>query len=123
MMLDISGARAELTDALTTATGLHVHQTLPERLAPPLIYLREGEPFIAPEEDGPYGAYTVQFVADIVERPAAINNAMIAAADGHVADVLDLTNRYNVAVGGYASSNVGGQEYLIAPITITFTIS
>lgn len=120
-MMDLSALRTALAADLADALNLRVEVALPERLNPPLVYLREAEPFVQPAPDGTYGDWTVQFAADIIERPAADNRAMVRAADGHASNVVALIDRYGVTVGAYAAANVAGQEYLTIPVTIDIT--
>lgn len=119
--MDIAQTRADLAAALAAALDVPVYPAVPERLHPPLIYLREAENFITPDEDGPFGAWVINFAADLIIPVSASNEKMIGDADHYAAQLLDLANNWHIEIGAYATASVAGQTYLSVPIHIHAT--
>lgn len=114
----IAYARATVAADLGDNLGLPVHTTMPDRPHAPLCYLTEADPFITPEDGGPYGSWVAHFRAAVVIEPGN-NAAMIADADAYATRLLDLTARHDVTVRGYQTDTYAGSAYLIVPADIT----
>lgn len=119
----IAYARADLATALSQATSLPVHASVPERLDPPCVVITEGTPLLEPATDQGHRAVTVRLVANIVEAPTDAALAL-ARLDQHVDQtVTGLWNEYMATVDAYATvTGADGQRYLAATVNTTTTL-
>lgn len=126
MAIDIAASRQEVTDDLRAvladaldATEVHVYPQPPERPAFPAVIVTEAErEFITPDPDH-FGGYLVRWQGLVACQPSPSNKIMTAQADALVTAILNGLPLLDPEIQSYATATLAGQNYLVAPITLT----
>lgn len=120
MTLDLAAIRDELKTALT-ASGLTVHDHLPNQLHPPLVLIEPDDPYITDEDDDiPYGSVAVNWVAHVITKQATPETQTVALDDLIVQTLYAAPDGWNIGPTGrpYVLTN-GQNQWLSTRINLS----